>query len=71
MGGFQSASARLAGELEYSSNFTGWEGSASFLQKRSKKRLSMGARTVVRAPTGKGFLLLFFKKEALLFHLKA
>jgi hypothetical protein len=45
------------------------EESASFLQKRSKKLLSIGAQPVIRGTpqTGKSFLLLFFKKEGLPF----
>jgi hypothetical protein len=43
----------------------------SFLKKRSKKLLPLGARGQFRigprTPTGKSFLLLFFKKEGLPF----
>jgi hypothetical protein len=41
------------------------KGSASFLKKRSKKLLSIGAQSVGPGSKGRSFLLLFFKKEAL------
>jgi hypothetical protein len=39
--------------------------SGSFLKKRTKKLLPVGARTAVHAPMDKSFLVLFFKKEPL------
>ncbi len=43
------------------------EGSASFLKKRSKKLLSIGAQSIAGGThqRERSFLLLFFKKEAL------
>jgi hypothetical protein len=43
------------------------EGSSSFLKKRTKKLLDLGAVPVrpARLQTNKSFLLLFFKKEDL------
>jgi hypothetical protein len=43
------------------------EGSATFLKPRSQKRLSMWCVPLAgdRAPMGKSFLVLFFKKELL------
>jgi hypothetical protein len=42
------------------------EGSSSFLKKRTKKLFSVGPDTLqASGPTGKSFLLLFFKKEGL------
>jgi hypothetical protein len=45
----------------------GREGSASFLKKRSKKLLPIGGQSNAsgKHQTGRSFLLLFFKKEAL------
>jgi hypothetical protein len=45
----------------------GKEGSASFLKKRSKKRLPLEPGPTIWAPMERSFLLLFFKKEALSF----
>jgi hypothetical protein len=43
------------------------KGSASFLKKRSKKRLPLEPGRAEWTPMDKSFLLLFFKKEALPF----
>jgi hypothetical protein len=51
----------------------GREGSGSFLKKRTKKLLPVGARSFAGGTRqmDKSFLLLFFKKEALPFMLQA